>query len=89
MRSIWRGRRWGRWEETDRLDGDQDEQSHQASVMEVEEAPRMSSWEFPGGPVVRTQCFHCRGLGSASGWGTKIPQASQRGQKKKKKKKKE
>ena len=20
-------------------------------------------WEFPGGPVVRTLCFHCRGYG--------------------------
>ena len=30
--------------------------------------------EFPGGPVVRTWCFHCQGLGSIPGWGTKIPQ---------------
>ena len=21
------------------------------------------AWEFPGGPVVRTPCFHCRGHG--------------------------
>ena len=37
--------------------------------------------EFPGSPVVRTRCFHCRGLGSIPGWGTKIPQAAQHGQK--------
>ena len=36
--------------------------------------------EFPGGPVVRTRRFHCWGLGSTPGWGTKIPQAVQRGQ---------
>ena len=30
-------------------------------------------WEFPGGPVVRTLCFHCRGPSSIPGWGTKIP----------------
>ena len=29
-------------------------------------------WEFPGGPVVRTQCFRCPGLCSIPGWGTKI-----------------
>ena len=23
-------------------------------------------WEFPGGPVVRTQCFHCLGPGVQS-----------------------
>ena len=32
--------------------------------------------EFPGSPVVRTQHFHCQGLGSISGWGTKVPQAA-------------
>ena len=31
--------------------------------------------EFPGGSVVRTCCFHCHGLGSIPGWGTKILQA--------------
>ena len=41
-------------------------------------------WEFPGSPVVRTQRFHSRCLGSILGWGTKIPQASWRGQKIKK-----
>ena len=38
--------------------------------------------EFSGSLVVRTQCFHCCGLGSMPGWGTKIPQAARRGQKK-------
>ena len=38
--------------------------------------------EFPGGPVVRTWCSHCWGPGSIPGLGTKIPQASQCGQKK-------
>ena len=33
--------------------------------------------EFPGSPMVKTQCFHCQGLGSISGWGMKIPQAMQ------------
>ena len=43
--------------------------------------------EFPGGPVVRTQGFHCRSLGSIPGQGTKIP-ASHKVQTEKKKKKK-
>ena len=41
--------------------------------------------EFPGGPVVRTRLFHCRGPHLIPGPGSKIPQAAQRGQKKKKK----
>ena len=28
----------------------------------------------PGSPVGRTQCFHCHGPGTISGWGTNIPQ---------------
>ena len=28
-------------------------------------------WEFLGSPVVKTQCFHCWGLGSIPGRGTK------------------
>ena len=31
---------------------------------------------FPGVPVVRTQCFHCREMGSIPGWGFKIPKAT-------------
>ena len=37
--------------------------------------------EFPGGLVVRTQCFHCKGPGSIPGQGTKILQAVWTGQK--------
>ena len=37
--------------------------------------------EFPGGPVVRTRRFPCRGPGSVPGPETKIPQALRRGQK--------
>jgi len=36
-------------------------------------------WDFPGGPVGKTPCFHCRGagdVGSFPGWGTKIPHAA-------------
>ena len=32
-------------------------------------------WEFHGGSMVKTLCFHCWGLGLISSWGTKIPQA--------------
>ena len=46
------------------------------------------SWEFPGGPVVRTQCFYCQGPGLIPGRGTKILQATWRGQKGGEKKKK-
>ena len=39
---------------------------------------RMLSWgQFPGGPVVKTVCFHCRGHGSISSWETKISQTAQ------------
>ena len=38
--------------------------------------------------VVRIQCFHCWGLDSIPGWGTKILQAVWNSHKKKKKKKK-
>ena len=39
--------------------------------------------EFPGGLVVRIQCFHFCCPGSIPGWGTKIPHAAKHGQKKK------
>ena len=29
------------------------------------------SWEFPGGPVAKTPCCQCRGLGSIPGQGTR------------------
>ena len=41
--------------------------------------------DFPGGPVVKTLRFHCRGAGSIPGRGTKILHAVWHGQKKKKK----
>ena len=37
--------------------------------------------DFPDGPVVRISALTAKGLGSTPGWGTKIPQAMQRGQK--------
>ena len=40
--------------------------------------------EFPGHPMVGTRRFDCQGLqGSIPGWGTKILQPMQHGQKKK------
>ena len=40
-------------------------------------------WDFPGGPVVKTLRFQCRGHGfDPWGQGTKIPHAAQCGQKK-------
>ena len=40
--------------------------------------------DFPGGPVVKTPHFHCRGVGSTPGRGAKIPHAARCCQKKKK-----
>ena len=39
-------------------------------------------WDFPGGPVVKTLCFQCRGLGSIPGRGTEDPHTVQHGGKK-------
>ena len=36
-----------------------------------------TSWEFPGSPEVRTQCFHCRRPVSIPAQTTRIPQAVQ------------
>ena len=36
--------------------------------------------QFPEGPVIRTQHFHCHGPGSNSGWQTKIPVRDQQQQ---------
>ena len=44
---------------------------------------QQTSREFPGGPVVRTWCFHCHGPGSIPSGGNKIWQAVQHGKKKK------
>ena len=35
--------------------------------------------DFPGGPVVKTPHFHCRGMGSIPGWGTNIPHIKKHG----------
>ena len=43
--------------------------------------------DFPGGPVVKTPCFHCRGHGFVLGWETKILHATRHSHKKKKRKK--
>ena len=40
---------------------------------------------FSDGPEVKTLCFHCRGVGSIPGQGTKILYATWQGKKKKKK----
>ena len=42
-----------------------------------------NDWDFPGGPVVKTPSFHCRGRGFNPWWGTKIPKAVRCSQKKK------
>ena len=38
---------------------------------------------FPGGPVVRTSCFHYQGPGLIPGWGTKSLEALKLSQKRK------
>ena len=48
--------------------------------------PKKNHKEFPGGIIVRNQCFHHHGPGSIPGLGTDIPhQATAHGDKKKKK----
>ena len=37
--------------------------------------------DFPGGPVVKTPHFHCRGAGSIPGRGAKVPHTVWRNQK--------
>lgn len=43
----------------------------------------MTTWTVPGGPVVRTPCFHCRRAGFSPAQETKIPQTTQYRQKEK------
>ena len=43
---------------------------------------KSSDWNSPGGPVVKTGCSHCRGMGSVPNQGTKTPHATQLSQKK-------
>ena len=33
------------------------------------------SWDFPGGPVVKTSPSNAGGAGSIPGWGAKVPHA--------------
>ena len=40
-------------------------------------------WKFAGGPVVRTQCFHCWDSDLIPGWGTRLLQATAHSQKEK------
>ena len=40
-----------------------------------------TSWDSPGGPVVQTLCFDCRGTSVIRGPGTKIPHAAWHSQK--------
>ena len=40
-----------------------------------------NSGEFPGSPAIRTPCSHSVAGGSIPGWGTRIPQAEDKGNK--------
>ena len=44
------------------------EKLYRVLYIQPAERIRMPSWEFPGGPVVRTWRFHCRGPGLIPGW---------------------
>ena len=35
----------------------------------LEDIKRVEYRDFPGGPMVRTPCFHCRGQGFHPWWG--------------------
>ena len=48
---------------------------------------KAGSWDFPGGAVVKTASFHCRGHGFDPGQGTKILHTVKPKKKKEKKKK--
>ena len=47
----------------------------------MQACPDLEGLDFPGGPVVKTLCFQGRGPGFDPGSGTKIPHATQCGQK--------
>ena len=44
---------------------------------------KISSGDFPGGPVIKIVCFQLNECGSIPSWGTKIPHATWHGKKKK------
>uniref|UniRef100_A0A4W2I0J8 Apolipoprotein E n=1 Tax=Bos indicus x Bos taurus TaxID=30522 RepID=A0A4W2I0J8_BOBOX len=83
---AWRQKLHGRLEEVgvraqDRLDKirQQLEEGHTSGVLQLrfctfDRLQRPLSREFPGGPVVRTPCFHCHGPGCNPWLGTKILQ---------------
>ena len=48
----------------------------------VELQLKWQQWDFPGGPVVKTPSFHCRGTGSITDPGSKLPHATWHGQNK-------
>ena len=55
------------------LEADLPKESSQARYVTLSlTASKPEPGELPGGPVVRTWHFHCRGLGSVPGRGTKI-----------------
>ena len=56
-----------------------------AYLVELQKCSKLGArWDFSGNPVVKTWCFHRRGVGSIPGQGTKIPHIIQRGKKIKK-----
>ena len=59
-------------------------ESSRADQRPMQQGIKISSnhWELPGGPVARTWHFHCRGLGSIPGQGTKTLLPAWYGQKK-------
>ena len=59
-----------------------DKQENRLNVARsLQEKPK----DFPGGPVLKTLCFHCRTLSSILDWGTEIANAVGMAKKKKKK----
>ena len=42
----------------------------------VEPQLKWQKWDFPGRPLVKTLSFHCRGTGSITDQGSKIPHAT-------------
>ena len=47
----------------------------------MKEGSRSQGVDFAGGAEVKTQHFHCKGVGSIPGWATKVPHAMWHGQK--------
>ena len=47
----------------------------QGIIVMIYDVNRLSLWEFPGGPVVKTSSFNAEGVGLILGWGAKISHA--------------